>query len=446
MRLRVILYCLLLTVVISLPAGASSAAGPYPDTGQAPEQAVAPLLPVTGVGWQKITVDAGPNVDQTLSLAINPLTQQPYISYYSAAVKDLKLAFPVSSGGDCGPGNTWSCSSIQYVNSEDFGPYSSIDFNSAGNWGISYVKMWPLTGVGFHGTPVSGNTQLYTGVETSLYSAYASTSFRYAANGTASFAYLGFDGINFYLNFAYYNPLSSGTCGMANHWDCEKISKVYPVGLGTSPSLAYAYNFAMIAYRDSVYGHPYVAGRVASNLGNCPFSANWQCNLVDMNTVVAGGVSLVSNYPSAGAAYYDASPLHPYFIVADGKSGNCGWTCMYIENVGAQPNDDAQTAIAMRSGKYIAAYTDRRVPNNTLLKIAYQDPDGNCGPINPATTLRTWRCEVVDNGGGSKNVGRFLSMRVTSGGVVYIAYSNDTDHTLKLAYRFPQVYIPLMRR
>ncbi len=283
-------------------------------------------------------------------------------------------------------------------------------------------------------------------LKAALYIAYTAASFRYAANGTASFAYLGFDGINFYLNYAYYNPASLGTCGMSNHWDCEKISKVSMAGLGASPSLTYSYNFPMIAYRDSVYGYLYNAGRIGSNLGNCPYSSNWQCNLVDKNTVVAGGVSLISNYPSAGAAYYDASPLHPYLIVADGKSGNCGWTCMYIENVGAQSSDDAQTGIGLRSGKYIAAYTDRKNPNNTLLKVAYPDPDGNCGPPDPVTTRRTWRCEVVDNGGGTKNVGRFLSMRVTSGGVVYIAYSNDTDHTLKLAYRYPQVYIPLIRR
>ena len=78
--------------------------------------------------------------------------------------------------------------------------------------------------------------------------------------------------------------------------------------------------------------------------------------------------------------------------------------------------------------------------------MAYQSPDGNCGPLDPATNLRFWRCEVVDNGGGSKNVGRFISMGVTTGGVVYIAYSNDTDHTLNLAYRYPQVYLPIIRR
>ncbi len=384
--------------------------------------------PSAAAGWQTITLEAG----QSPSLAINPIDQKPYISYYGATAKDLKLAFPVSSGGDCGPGNTWSCNSIRYTNTVDFGLSSSIGFNSAGEWGISYVENSPSGGLGFHGAAPIGNTQLYETVETGKYLAYFGTSFAYSAKGVASFAYVAFDGFHTYLRFAYYNPRSLGTCGLSNQWDCETVAKVDGTGLNAA-SLAYMNDLAMIVYRDSVNGRLYTAVRTGIGDGTC-LSSNWTCLIVDKNSKVSGTPTIgIYSTSKVGVAYYDFS--NHYMMVADSITGSCGWTCTYVENVNAQQNDHAGIAIALLDGKYIVAYTDRTKTNNTVLKVAYPDSGraANCN-YNALTKTFGWRCEVVDDGGGTKKVGQVISMSVTKAGVVYIAYSNDSDGTIKLAY------------
>lgn len=389
-----------------------------------------PNPPSAAAGWEIITLDAG----YSPSLAINPLNQNPYISYYGATAKDLKLAFPVSSAGDCGPGNTWSCNSIQYTNTVDFGLGSSIGFDSAGNWGISYLTN-NSSGLGFHGTAPSGNFQYYKTIETSY--SYFVTSFRYSASGVASFAYVAFDGISSYLRFAHYNPRGASTCGLANQWDCETVAKVDGHGL-SSASLAYMNDLAVIAYRDSVYGRLYTAVRTGFGNGTC-MSSQWECKIVDSNSQVSGTPSVGAYSTSkVGIAYYDF--YNHYMMVADATTGVCGWTCIYVESVNAKQNDNAAIAIALLNGQYIVAYTDRTNSNNTVLKVAYPysgragDRAANCNYDGIKKSFG-WHCEVIDDGGGTKKVGQSISMGVTTAGAVYIAYSNDSDRTIKLAYQ-----------
>ena len=256
-----------------------------------------------------------------------------------------------------------------------------------------------------------------------------------------SFAYLGFDGTYIYLNFASFNAAVNGSCGLQTHWDCETITKVGTLGLAGYPSLAYIGNLPVIAYRDTA-GRLNYAARVGSGIGNCPLSNQWQCNEIDRNSLVAGGISFLYTTTRSAAAYYD-SVTH-YMIVANDTSGSCDWTCTYIEDVGAQTTDTHGIAIAIRNGKYLVAYTYRKSPSNTILKVAYPDANGNCGPYIGG--VHSWRCEVLDDGGGTQNVGKFISMAVSASNVVYIAYSNDTNQTLKLAYLDNNFFIPLVKR
>jgi hypothetical protein len=384
-------------------------------------------------------------VGQSLSLAIHPLTKIPYISYYDGANADLKLAFPVSSGGDCGPGSSWSCNSLKHPNTESYGSSSSIDINSAGDWGISYVKNSSGSSVNFDGTLSPGNTQFYTSVDSLKYSAYYDTSFRFNPDGNGSFAYLGIDsGAKVYVNFASYTASLNNSCGSYTFWSCETVAQVSGIRFSGYPSLAYWGYLPLIAYRGSD-GRLYFAARTASGTGSCPYSAQWECTLVDKISAVVGGISFDFRPTDSAIAYYD-STTH-YMVVASGTTGVCNWTCSYIENVGAQDdssNDGNEIAIAFRNGKYLVAYTDRKNPNNTILKVAYPDPNGNCGPVLGGKP--SWRCEVVDDGGGTKSVGKFISMGVTPSNVVYIAYSNDTDGTLKLAYQDLNLFLPIARK
>ena len=241
-----------------------------------------------------------------------------------------------------------------------------------------------------------------------------------------------------YLNYAHYNPTSPshGTCGQSNYWDCDfKIAKVFGSGLGAA-SLGYINNLPMIAYRDALNGQLYSA--IWSNTGtdNC-LNGNWHCAIVDANARVAGTPYLfITSASKAAIAYYDHHSKK--LFVAEDKAGLCGWACAAIENVNAQPLDDYSVALAQRGGQTIVAYTNRTLPNNTILKVAYPDlTTGNCGPTVGGKP--TWRCEVVDDGGGTKSVGKYLAMGVTAANGVYIAYSNDTDGGIKLAYKAPDL-------
>ncbi len=112
-----------------------------------------------GGTWEISVIDSTNNVGLTPSLALQPTTGKPYISHYDGSAGDLKLAFPVTAGGDCGPGNTWSCNSLYFQNIDTFGLFSSIAFNSLGQWGIVYSA--GFLGNGFRGIPAVGSSEVF---------------------------------------------------------------------------------------------------------------------------------------------------------------------------------------------------------------------------------------------------------------------------------------------
>ena len=58
--------------------------------------------------WQCDVIDSGADVGGGSSLILDE-NDDPIISYYDLTNGTLKLATPATSGGNCGPGNTWSC-------------------------------------------------------------------------------------------------------------------------------------------------------------------------------------------------------------------------------------------------------------------------------------------------------------------------------------------------
>jgi hypothetical protein len=412
MRLPKILATGLLVILFTLPLS-SSAFGAVP---------FGRLNSPSAGRWQIIDVETNQYTGQTLSLAINPITQKPYISYGDGLAADLKLAFPVSSGGDCGPNNTWSCNSLHYANTENFGGFSSIDFDSLGNWGISYAHNSPAAFVGFTGTPASGNTQFWYSVEGLKFATYSGTNFHYSPSGRASFAYSGMYLGHPFINFAQYGTTVTSTCGTVSLWNCEIISQLAPSAVLSTAGLAYVGGTPFIAYRDSAYNQLYLAARIGFG-GDCPNNkVAWVCKMVDQSAAVSGSISMVANGGNVAISYYDSNTHR--MVVAESQNN---WSYHYLEDVGAQSNDNAGIAIGMLHGNYIVAYTDRKNQSNTILKVAYPDPNGNCGPLS------TWRCEVVDEGGGTINVGNYLSMAISAAGKVYIAYSNDSHGGVRLA-------------
>ncbi len=94
----------------------------------------------TALPWQVQTVDAALDFGQYVSAAIDPGTNIPYLSYFDATGGHLRLAKQVTTGGNCGPDNSWSCRTIDA--DPQVGKYSSIDiFKSGTDWklGIAYI-------------------------------------------------------------------------------------------------------------------------------------------------------------------------------------------------------------------------------------------------------------------------------------------------------------------
>ena len=142
------------------------------------------VLVSTGVGlaesdaatlpWIIEKVESGGQMGAYASVAIDPLSNTMYISYFDSANDDLRVARHVGSGGNCGPANAWTCEIVDA--SVQGGQYSSIAIDPATG----------LPGVAYHDA-TKGDL---------LYAAYA-------CNGSCSWSVQTIDAIGGYVNGRY---------------------------------------------------------------------------------------------------------------------------------------------------------------------------------------------------------------------------------------------------
>lgn len=386
--------------------------------------------------WQIEVIDYTGDVGYMPSLALEPTTEDPYISYYDNTQGDLKLAFPVGEGGDCGPSDRWSCNSLSFQNITDFGLYSSLAFNSAGDWGIAYQNV--ETGINeFRGLPATGGQELFfEPIENSAAVLTLMNNMRYAQNGVSHISYGLLDinqGDTFIKHAEYVGQF--GNCG-DGQWECETVVETTANGWGIYNSLVMLNNLPYIFYRDLTQ-HLSIA--VRSYLGNCGLANDWSCFDLDPSINVNG---LISSYFSStanylGVAYIGNDALRYAYAVPEGE-GNCGslyneYECFYIDQVGTAPNNQfLATSLGLYNGQPIIAYTDVDDWAGAVLKIAYPQPGGNCGPLDE-NQQHTWQCETVDGGLGRNSLGFYPSLQVASDGHIHIAYYDDTAGNLRYA-------------
>ena len=84
--------------------------------------------------WQCITIHAGPDVGQHSSI-VSDSDSRVHIAYYDAANADLWYATN-TSGANCGPGNSWTCYQVSTLN--DVGRYASMYVDGASSFHIAY--------------------------------------------------------------------------------------------------------------------------------------------------------------------------------------------------------------------------------------------------------------------------------------------------------------------
>jgi hypothetical protein len=419
-----------------------------------------------------------------VSIAFDPGDGTPYVSYYDVTNGDLMLTSPVSSGGNCGPNNSWWCRSVVTIG--DVGQYSSIDIYTAPlAWklGIAYYDntnhslQYALYSCFF------SCTWYYTTVDSSsdpgdTIGQYASLKFD--SNGSPHIAYYAYDDADawpdIFANYGLkYAHVSSGSCG-GGAWQCDFVeNSIFQTGLYPSLDLNGA-NEARIAYYYAANGDLRYASAGASG-GNCgPGGNTWQCDTIDGDT---GSNPDVGLFPSLYVDKVIDNPKIAYYDKTNGNlkyaeipSGNdtyaCGplisglfhlWRCVPVDSMGANLISHVGVSLAVDSAGYpIIAYQDASVDLAPAgLKVARPAPAvglplgiGNCGAPPPGGLFNWWQCETLDYGGAHSSVADYVAIGISPSGLAMVAYSDYEDYydefNLKVAYQRLQVFLPLIKR
>lgn len=402
------------------------------------------------------------NVGIWPAIAINPTTQQPYVVYADATRdKMYAAARQVNGGGNCGPSNTWQCS----IYDNNYGSQAtSLDFKANGTPVVSYnlkSSGWVVV------NEVDSNNQLKTThLNPSIYHLVRFSSLKLAADETWRVVYHGYMPYwslldEFSLNelrYAYTSPATGLQHVLIDNVTEE--SSTTEVSNGYFPSLNISYlNQPAIAYRyQGAPGgiHQLKYTEYAGDSTACSKDENgnnagvgWHCYVVDPSAGSGNYISLhVPQSTAVGEgtriAYYNANAGEVRVARYTGNSANnCGaggkdrWRCSKIDSVGT--GGTMGISLGEYLGNSSVAYYDKNDPSYThgILKLAtYLGPDAlfaNCGY---GAEANQWLCEVVDNGGASKqNVGQYTSIAHGKNGRTYIAYYNATNGSLKVAYQ-----------
>lgn len=423
--------------------------------------------------WFVEIIDNNADVGTYNSIAFDPLTGLPQISYFDHTNQTLKLALYRGSGLlSCLPQSKWNCVSWD---GSGFGNYSSIDIfydEATETWkrGISYYDhvngrlryaedvVSPGGSSGSYSTiDDSVNVNDFIGLHTSM---------KFDSNGVPHIAYYSytFSG-NSSLKYAHKVPVNQGNCGPYNNWQCNTILQSGTSNPGLYASLDIGMtgrpNIAYYIGGDHDLGYAWLSYPAGSPSANCGPEVNylptWTCKIIDS----ASGVDL-GKFASLHArknvssdsfkiAYYDATHGYLKYAQQVGSGGNCGeglWQCDLIEYIGTNLVQKSIALAVDKSYQPIIAYKDA---NNGLfpasLNIAYPlTTTGNCGP----GWLGTWQCTIIDSGGEHLDVADFVSIDVSAGGLVAIAYNeydeNNFEQKLKIVYQQFNSYLPLVRK
>ncbi len=430
---------------------------------------------VANAPWYVKTVESTDSVGAHTSIVFDPGSGRPYISYYDATNKDLRMANRTPSDGNCGPDDTWYCQSVD--SEDDVGEYNSIAvFRSGSSWKVG-IAYYDATNFALKYAVRTCNIFCIWSISTIVQSFDAlnavgqHASLAFDSTGAAHISYhriYQFDVDE--LNYAHYVG-SGGNCGVGNaagKWQCEKVDTGEGMGLFTSLDVNGS-DKPRIAYYDAANGDlRYAFGGAVG--GNCGTGGSWQCGTVDGDTGdnVGKYASLhidkgASDNPSI--AYYDATNGKLKYAEIPGSDANCGylfwgvqiWRCEDIDDIGVNLIS-ADLALTVDAAGYpIIAYEDASEDlAPAVLKVARPASAlglfvGNCGPTPPGWMFVSWWCEKLDGGDNQYlHEGAYASIAVNPTGLAAIAYSEHDDYNggynLKIAFQQLQTFLPVITR
>ncbi|MBE9473696.1 MAG: hypothetical protein IMY85_02310 [Chloroflexi bacterium] len=414
--------------------------------------------PGANASWFNIEVDTPGNTGQYTSVAIDPVTDTTYVSYYDFTNKTLRMAMNRGFGvGNCGPNNSWLCQTID--SSYGVGKYSSIAVNpSTGGIGIAYYDATNGNLKYAHGeicpTCIWSKDIIDKPLSFPLDSKGQYASLKFDSNGRPSIAYY-FEitsGIDSLMVATYLG--ASGNCGygpQANKWQCDII--ISGEGVGQYASLAIdALGNRHIAYYDGVNGDLEYAR--TGNPANCGPGNIWLCYPVDAASDVGKYASLyVDNGGHFHIAYYDATADKLKYAVDLGAGGNCGiFGSAQCDTIDSMPAGSHPLGVSMAedAADYpIIAYQSVDGSLNVARPVpalGLSGGGGNCGPENP---FSTWYCKTIDPSGiwiPYRN-GDFVSIALSQSGLATIAYHEfitSSGGNLAVSYQRFQIFQPLV--
>jgi hypothetical protein len=457
MKVRNVLKLVFLLFVLFLVAGSGLARELQPAGSAGP--ASANLNPAASARWLNIEIDTPGNTGQHVSMAIDPTTNTTYISYYDYTNKTLRLAMSRSSGsgGNCGPGNSWLCTTVD--STYGVGTYSSIDLNPTnGEIAFAYYNATNGQLMYAHGEICPTCTWSIDAIDKPLLfptdSVGKFSSLKFNKFGQPSIAYYfeNTSGVDALKVASYVG--GSGNCGygsQAGKWECSTI--ISGDRVGQYASLAIDDVAARhIAYYDGGNGDLWYARTSSSS--NCGPGNSWLCIPVDSALDVGQHASLyVDDDKHFHIAYYDATSDKLKYAVDVGGSGNCGVfgsaQCETIDSM-KDVSHPLGISIAEDPGGYpVIAYES----DNGSLDLARPIPalglpggSGNCGPENP---FSTWRCETIRPylSRIPAHQADFVSIAISESGLGTIAYHGfitASGGNLDLAYQLFEVFGPII--
>jgi hypothetical protein len=451
------------------------------------------LPPANLAGWKHTALDAptDQSVGKYASIALDPLNDNPYIAYFDETNGDLKLAYPVSANGNCGPENAWKCE-IVAGNGTVSGRHTSVAVYATlvtRRVGIAYVETVGQNQVLKYATYYCtilhpcGTWQYETVFTLSgVQPMYTSLKFDSTAEPHIAFYTPG-----------YKSPLpaANGALRYASHttpggtgWLTSLVAQGFTppgghtgdntLGIGLYPSLALnSSDHPRIAFFGADYGNLLYAVYVGNNTGSC-YSDDWDCQLVDDNVSNTGmfpslyltNIYSQANMPEGGGdqayiAYYEQGDGYIRYAT-NTELGGCGsntqWYCTHIDEVGKISLTTSADYYSRHVGVSLAldaaglpliAYQMVNMPGADGLKVgrpanAVGKSTANCGPMG------FWECTWIHVArDGNIIEGNYASLAVNSEGMATIAYSEDESWFgdgwhLRLAYQQFMVYLPLV--
>ena len=466
MKVRNVFGLMLSVVLLLVAAGSSLASEPQP-TG--PSETVGVNAdPAANAPWFNIDVDTPGDTGQYTSVAIDPVNDTTYISYYDATNKTLRWAINsgFGSGGNCGPNNSWFCMTVD--SGGDVGKYSSIAIKPISGGGIYY----PEIGIAYYDA-TNGKLKYAYGKLCPTCSWSIDTvdepilfptdnkgqysSLKYDSNGTPYIAYYfeNTGGSDALMVASYVG--SGGNCGyeygsVTGKWQCDAIKGGDRVGQYASLALDGAGN-RHIAYYDGGNGYLWYASSFIGT--NCGPGNTWICYPIDGGNDVGQYASLyVDNGNDFHIAYYDATTDKLKYAFDKGSGGNCGLLgsaqCDTIDDMPAGSHPLGVSMAEFYAGYPIIAYQSKNGDLNVARPAAVVPGKLlNCGPTAQGST---WYCETIDPGNSLGPVinGDFVSIDLSSSGLATIAYYNHFGVSkigkLKVAYQRFQGFLPLVMK